>query len=807
MGLNKLHPAWLCLPLFVLLFLATGSADENLRYLRIRDALARYSTIYQQQKVYLHTDKVGYNGGDIMWIKAYILNGMNHLPDTLSTNLYVELISPSFTRVEIKRFQMFKGFGIGDFKLSDTLPEGLYQIRAYTNWMKNFGEEFFFTRSFQLTNPSYVKLISPRQARENKKELENRDKHAEDIDLQFMPEGGVLVEGIESVVAFKAVNQLGKGVDISGLVTDDKGNTVTTFSSFFKGMGRINLTPAEGKHYFALVKGRDHEMRVPLPNAVKTGLVMHAEDQPGSIGVTLWTRKPASDDRTANEFILVGQVGGRIYYHDILNIEDGMAKAVIDKNLFPSGVIHLTCFSGRGLPLAERLVFNNRSDHMRISMNATDYLNEEGSKIMLSFQVRDHANKPLSANLSLAVIREKTEPIPANQENIVSYLLLSSDLTGFIEDPYVYFLDRSAFRRQALDNLMLTHGWRRFDWNKILHDEYPEIRYHEERGISIYGQVTRNFFSMPLKNCKVQLSILSTYNDVFTQYSTEKGYFLFDHLVYYDTINVKIEAWRQNGRRNLVIVVSEDQMEKVSRQQGEYSLITRSERDQKAYRTERSAESKEAFEKEQERLREESQSHFHGLYSEPDQVLYSKDFPKGNVNVLDVIKGRMPGVSVYGDLIVIRGPNTIMGSNQPLFLIDGMPTQDVESIKAIPIEDIDRIEVLKGPNAAIYGVRGANGVIAVYTKHGFYVKRGVIEFDMLGYSTPRVFYEPKYLAADEPQSDYTLFWLPVLLTDASGTATLLIDKPKISGDYRFRVEGISYSGHVGVMEEVMGNEE
>ena len=176
------------------------------------------------------------------------------------------------------------------------------------------------------------------------------------------------------------------------------------------------------------------------------------------------------------------------------------------------------------------------------------------------------------------------------------------------------------------------------------------------------------------------------------------------------------------------------------------------------------------------------------------------------MNVLDVIKGRMPGVNVYGDQIIIRGPNTIMGSNQPLFLIDGMPTQDVESIKAIPIEDIDRIEVLKGPSAAIYGMRGANGVIAIYTKSGHFMKRGVIEFDMLGYSTPRVFYQPKYLPEDEPQSNYTLYWLPVIVTDASGKANLIIDKPQISGDYRFFVEGVSYAGHVGVMEEVMSNE-
>ena len=122
----------------------------------IRDALNKFSIVYHAAEGLSAYRQTGYNGGDIIWIKAYLLNGMNHLPDTLSTNLYVELISPSLTRVEIKRFQMFNGFGIGDFTLSDTLPEGLYQLRAYTNWMKNFDEEFFFTKNFPLTESGHT---------------------------------------------------------------------------------------------------------------------------------------------------------------------------------------------------------------------------------------------------------------------------------------------------------------------------------------------------------------------------------------------------------------------------------------------------------------------------------------------------------------------------------------------------------------------------------------------------------------------------------------------------------------------------
>jgi TonB-dependent SusC/RagA subfamily outer membrane receptor len=560
-----------------------------------------------------------------------------------------------------------------------------------------------------------------------------------------------------------------------------------------------------GKKYFAVVKTGNIDLRVSLPQSMETGLTMHVENSAKVLAVRLQANKPPTNDRKANEVLLVGQIGGRIYYHHRVLLENNSTEFTIDKGYFPSGILQLTAFSVRGMPLAERLVFNNRLDNMKIKMTATDTAVAEGTKLLLRFSAKDHSNNPLPANMSLSVTREKSSVPEINNENIVSSLLLSSDLKGFIEDPYEYFVDNSPFHQQALDNLMLTNGWRRFDWAKILAGEYPEIKYHEERGIAIFGQITHDFFNIPLKNCKVQLSILTSYNDVFTQNSDDRGYFLFENMVYYDTVKVKIEAWRQTGRRNLLIVLPADKINEIRKFQGEYSLVTQSERDNRAYRIERSEEINAALAKEQ-KDKEENSNELHGIYREPDFVLPSSEFPEGSRDIVDVMKGRIPGVNVYGNQIIIRGPNTLTGSNQPLFLVDGVPTRDIEGIRSIPVEDIDRVEVLKGPSAAIYGMRGANGVIAIYTKRGHFMKRGVIEFEMMGYSTPRNFYQPKYSPENEPESNYTVYWHPVILTDSSGTASVLLDKPPIKGDYRFIVEGVSYMGHVGVMNEIVNNE-
>jgi TonB-dependent SusC/RagA subfamily outer membrane receptor len=807
MNLAKPFKIWFSGILIVLLMLfAAGVSDEDPRYQRIRNALNKFTNIYQQQKIYLHLDKSIYYGGDIIWIKAYLVNGMNHLPDTLSTNLYVELISPLQSRVEIKRFQMFYGFGIGDFTLSDTLPEGLYQIRAYTNWMQNFDADFYFKKNFQIVNPGYTKLISPRQARVNKKELDTRLKQEDDLDIQFMPEGGSLVNGLESVVAFKAINKLGKGIDIDGNIIDDRGNIITSFSSFYKGIGTFNLQPEDDRKYYSIIKLANKDIKTPLPQTLDLGVVLHAEQNRNMIKIYVRSNKFRTNDRQANEIILVGQVGGQLYYHTILHSEGGQAEVDIMKNIFPTGIIQFTAFSGRGEPLAERLVFNNRSDLMRILFNASDSVTDKGTKVILRINTADVNLNPVSANLSLAVTRNNEEMSSTNNENIYSTLLLTSDLKGYVEDPSDYFKDQTPSTVKALDNLMLTNGWRRFDWNKILAGEYPDIHYHEEKGITVSGRITRDFFDIPLKNCKVQLSVMDKYNDVFTQYSSNKGYFMFENLIYYDTVSIKIEAWKPNGRKNLLILLPEEKLNEISGFQGDYTLTTFSERDQKSYRTEKYKEARKAYYEEQERLKEERKNLPITLYGEPDAVLLAKDLPKGTFNILEAMTGRIPGVSISGDQVVIRGPSTFFGSNQPLFLIDGVPVEDVEAVKSIPITDIDRVEVLKGPSAAIYGIRGANGIIAIYTKRGFYIRRGVIEFNMLGYNTPRIFYEPKYLPENEPQRNYTQLWEPVIQTNTSGKAEIVFDKPSIQGDYRFIFEGISFGGHVGYAETVISNQ-
>ncbi len=807
MNSRKQLTAGLVLLVILLACLAAGFSDEDLRYRRIMTAINRFTQLYPQKKVFLHTDRTEYKGGNTLWFKAYLVNALSHLPDTVSTSLYVELISPVQKRVQIKRIRMFRGFGTGDFILSDTLPEGLYQLRAYTSWMLNFDPEFQFRKNFRLINPVYSKYISEKEAKSNKRELESMSRSEERIDLQFMPEGGYLVEGMESVVAFKAIDKLGKGVNINGIITDDKGNRITSFASYYKGIGRFVLKPEKGTRYYAHTQDGNKMNKTALPIPLETGMVLHVEPRDQVISVSLASNKPPTADPTANEVIITGQTGGRLYYITTVILNNNTAHLEIPQQLFPSGIMQLTAFSGRGLPLAERLVFIDVRDRMHIRFFASDTFAREGKKILLEIRSKNDHGQPIPAAFSLSVTREMNSAATVIGDNIFSNLLLTSDLKGYVEAPLDYFKPGSSGgASDAIDNLMLTQGWRRFDWNSILSGSYPKIRYFEEKDMMVYGLITRDFLSMPLRDCRVQLSVMDEYNDVFTQQTNKDGLFLFENMVYYDTIQVKIEAWRSSGRRNLVIVLPGGTPIEVTGHQGDYTLITHSERDNRAYRRERAAEIKEAMDAEQKRLEEERSNEIKGVYGEPDYVIRSEEWLPGYTDVFDALKGRVPGMQINGSNVMIRGPGSFLGSTQPLYLINGIPVTDVSFIQAIPVEDIERVEILNGSKAAIYGSRGSNGVVAVYTKRGHYMKRGVLEFEMLGYNTPRVFYEPKYKPGAEPEDNYTVYWNPVIQTNASGNARVLFDKPEIEGDYRFDLQGISYSGQVAFVDTVIYNQ-
>ena len=361
--------------------------------------------------------------------------------------------------------------------------------------------------------------------------------------------------------------------------------------------------------------------------------------------------------------------------------------------------------------------------------------------------------------------------------------MLTSDLKGRIENPDYYFKKNSLEIRQDLDYLMMTQGWRRFHWENVTNNIPLKIDYPVERNLIVKGRITREIFDIPLKNIHVTLAVQSGFNDVYYNRTNKDGEFEFSLPDYEDTLSIEITAKRNTGRKNLVIYVDESELPETKLNYSSYTK-TMEITGTNVFRPIEAPEE------------DTNQARIEGIYNEPDYVIYVDEQLATYNSVFDIIKGRVPGVMVTGERVIIRGVGSIYGGTDPLYLIDNIPV-DVGAVSTLNPNDVERIEFLKGPTAAIYGSRGANGVISIYTKRGFFIKKGVLNFQMLGYYKPREFYSPKYGTEFDhlyPDSRTTLYWAPVIRTDSLGHAAVEFYSSDTRGNFEVVLEGISGKG-------------
>jgi TonB-dependent SusC/RagA subfamily outer membrane receptor len=758
-----MRKAVLLLLLFLFSFRDEDPGERNI--IKIRDAFKTYVELTHPQVIYLHLDKEIYYAKERIWFRAFLLDQTNLHPDTFSDHMYVELIDPYLRRVQTIRIRAKSDESSGSFYLGDTIPEGIYQIRAYTNWMKNFGSEYFFSQNIEIRNPMKKYLITPKTARTNKQLVRKLKKKTQTFRIGFYPEGGNLLENVECLVAFKAEDLYGKGIEISGKILDKKKGEIVSFQTLHNGMGSFLLKPEEGNVYTAYIQFPDGtKKQIALPSAMKNTVGLKLIRTNSRIEIVLRSNKPFSNDRPANEFVLIGQVRNKIYYASYLNLLNGDSIFRISPDIFPSGIVDFTLFNNRLNPIAERLHFVNHGDFQNFEVHS--YRNQDSIHLNVQSPQKIQDDEYFTGSVAVVFAGHKNDI--KDNENIISRLLLTNDLPGTVEQPAYYLKCNDRETEDNTDLLMLTHGWKRFLWQDVLKESNPVFKFENEEGITVEGTITREVFEFPVKNAEVHLYILNEYNDEFQTCTDEKGFFRFNHMYYNDTIDVRMTARKSGGRKNVLIHLEEYPVDLITNRYGDFFLTTVSKMNMKAYRRMQSEIAKEELK----RRDKELDSIFRGnIYGRPDFVLWGDDIPSGYTNLLDAMQGRIPGVNIVGNSVTIRGINTIMGSNEPLLLIDGIPTE-METINSIPVQDVERIEILKGPSAAMYGSRGANGVIAIYTKHGVFMKKGEITFSMLGYHVIEQFCSPSSQAIEsrieKDRLPLTVYWDPdITITDKS----------------------------------------
>ncbi|WP_139925491.1 hypothetical protein [Hymenobacter sp. DG01] len=506
--------------------------------------LTRYYAAIYPEKSYLHLDKEVYAAGETIWYKAYLVEGQSHQPDTMSRVLYVDLINFNRQVVAQQVLRLQRGTSPGDFLLPDTLQQGIYTLRAYTKWMRNAGPEFFFTRP--------VTVWSGTGAAANKRAAHRAATPQKGTHVQFFPEGGYLIAGLESTVGFKATDTYGHGTPVSGQIQDEQGNMVAIIKSHHLGMGRFQLTPAAGKRYTAQLRLSSGQSVVyPLPEAQPAGFTMRVLPLADGYKVIIQRRMPPGTP--AERVTVVAQVRGQVAYAGQATINDQEAfAAFIPKNKFVGGVAHFTLFDGAQVARCERLAFVDSDPGLRLQVRPDKATYGPREKVTVHITASTPAGQPAAGQFSLAVNNAALVPADSGGTDIRTHLLLTSDLRGQVEQPGYYFRAAgSAAVAQALDDLLLTQGWRRFVWKQVLEGQLGERPYPLEQSISLSGRVVNS--KVPVSAAAVTLFRFNPTQTLSATSTDASGRFAFAQFSGLDTARVVLQVKPTKGLRNPVI--------------------------------------------------------------------------------------------------------------------------------------------------------------------------------------------------------------------------------------------------------------
>ncbi|MBQ8608444.1 MAG: hypothetical protein IJ417_09715 [Bacteroidaceae bacterium] len=505
MKIEKIRIVVTCILLSVSLFLQS----QNRQYLSPQtDSLAKFirnivtfNQMFPQEKVFLHFDNTGYFMGETIWFKAYVVNPINNRPNILSKVLYVELLTPEGRVIQSQKLKIENGQCNGQLSLAQLLHPGFYEVRAYTALMLNWEECPVFSRVFPIFNAPQTEeegmyekprmLSQPRS--ERLPEMRAKRPNMEKINLNFFPEGGHLIEECSSNVAFKATDSKGNPISVQGNVYNDRREKLVALNVIHDGMGLFSFTPQKGENYYAEISINGTLQRFNLPQAESRGYSMSIDNLSSEQLTILLTRNEVVD--TTRVLAITGMSRGKItLFKPVVWQGKSTITLSFDKKDMPEGVNQFTLFDTQGNIYAERLAFIPpfQSVHFFLEGNKGNLQPKE--KVEMKFKLTDTQGHPVRTMFSLAV-RDAATETPSNESygTIAANLLLGSELKGYIHDINYYFEADDSLHRLALDLLLCTQGWRRYNWKQMSEPQNFQVKYPAEEGLVIMGDLTSTF--------------------------------------------------------------------------------------------------------------------------------------------------------------------------------------------------------------------------------------------------------------------------------------------------------------------------
>jgi hypothetical protein len=797
MNRTTLHRA-LFTGLLLALFAPAASSQTLLK------TLDTYNNSFPEEKIHVHFDKPAYSGGETIWFKAYLQS--QGFPSTISTNFYTELIDSRGTVIEKKIFPIVEASAAGSFDLPATVKDQGLVFRAYTTWMLNFDTAFLFQQPIRLLTKNDQSAVAKPATTQ----------------LRFFPEGGALVTDLESTVAFKATAGDFLPASVTGIVRDDTGREITTFASVHDGMGQFLILPQPGRTYTAEWKDAAGGHKTALPTPVARGAVLQAQQSEHAVTYVIQRSEDAPGE--LKRVHLVAQMQQQVVYRAAIRMPSTIISGSINTDSLTTGILQLTLFDSTWKPIAERIVFVNKDDYsFRAAINPyAKNLNKRGKNI-----VEIEVPEAFRSNLSVSITDGQ---IPTTEESIYTRFLLTTDLRGAIYRPAYYFSNNSDSVRQHLDLLLLTNGWRRYNWQALAAGTLPTPKYPKDAYLTIQGKVYGAGPSELAATPQVNL-ILQTRDSarriLFAPVS-KTGDFTTEPLLFFDTATVyysfnKSDRLNRNGTVTFssampVPPVAGINAADIARTAAAIPVSTRS-----AFFAQKRDEVTPEFNKRvktltevvvQSKVRSREQElekkYVTGLFQSGNSHsfnLVDDPFALGSYNIFTYLQGKVAGLEITGsgnDYSLSR-----RGSTPELF-IDEMPA-DVESVSTISVSDVAYIKVIDPPFMGSAG-GGAGGAISIYTRKGGDTPKtngkGLEKGQVIGYTAMKDFYSPDYSHA-APNDDIedvrsTLLWSPYLLMDKTNRRVKLeFYNNDLSTSYRVVLEGVNENGKLTRVERVI----
>jgi hypothetical protein len=754
----------------------------------------------QQEKVYLSFDKPYYSVGETMWFKAFLADATDHKTDTISSVLYVDFIDEASNRLIFqKKLKISDGNASGSFDTEGS-KSGRLVVHAYTRWMRNIANDFHFNKVIQVFDPT----ISASNAPQNSV-LDN---------VQFFPEGGDLIEGLPCNIAFKATDTNGKGTPIKGEIVDEKGASIVSFSDHFNGMGRFALKPEAGKKY--AVKIDNSSKTFNLPNVQTSGIALTIDNLKTELPIRIFAYLNYSAEKMPASFTILAHQRGKVAFANQVVVKDKANfktfRGVIPRTNFEGeGIVTITIFDDKGVPIAERLVFvENKKQHLNINVKTNKTTYEKREEVTVDVETKDVDGKPIAANISFGVLNSEKIGTPQYAEDLRAYMLLSSDLKGMIEQPAYYFEDTTATGRTALDNLLMTQGWRRFTWQKVLSGKADTVKYLQEFGMTVSGRIYKRKEIAANVTALVSVNSREEGSRHFSVKTDRKGYFSLDNIEFTDTAQVLVHVADAEKTYSVDFVspppppsVTDSKMRFADNPTDNSTYL-------KAVRSVL----------EGEKMRVEREIQLGELEVKAKKRNAQSDIREATYTATKTFNVTDRDLGTAFDFLRQQGLDLTLGENDAIIWNDrsefGPATIIIDNFEArasdlmlMSTDEIEKINIAR--NSVFPGLPNITKFIHVFTKSGnpsYYKQRKFDEKSMIpstmvmGYNLTKQFYIPNYKEKKPeyqlPDNRTAIYWSPLIKTDKTGKTKVSFFTTDNAANMRILVEGLDKSGKLGV---------